>query len=298
MTEGRASMGGLAADPQAQMPRISIVTPSLNQADYLEETLSSVLSQDYAELEYIVIDGASTDDSIDIIKRYANRLHYWVSEPDRGHADAVNKGFGHTSGEIMAWINSSDVYLPWTLRTVAAVFRDVPEAQWVMGVPSHWSNAHAVTNINPVLRNRYDFLASHRCTIQQESVFWRRSLWDACGGRLSADLRLACDHELWMRFFEKAPLFHVDSVLAAFRPHLDRRGSVQRKEYHRETRKTWEQQRRRASQRDLRRAAAIRASDFRMGRILRIALRSRGLVSWDRAPRIVFDHSRQKWAVG
>jgi len=282
----------------ARVQTISIVTPSLNQAKYLEETLTSVLDQGFGNLEYVAIDGSSTDCSVDIIKRYGDRLSYWVSEPDRGHADAINKGFGHTSGEIMAWINSSDVYLPWTLRTVAAVFRDVPEAQWVMGVPSYWSNAHAVTNINPVLRNRYDFLASHRCTIQQESVFWRRSLWDACGGRLSADLRLACDHELWMRFFEKAPLFHVDSILAAFRPHLDRRGKVQNDGYRSETRATWEHYRSEALLRDLRRAAAIRASDSRIGRILRNSLRSLGLVSWDRAPRIVFDHTLEQWTVG
>lgn len=279
-------------------PAISIVTPSLNQAEYLEKTLTSVLDQGFASLEYVVIDGGSSDGSVEIIKRYADRLHYWVSEPDRGHADAINKGFGHTSGAIMAWINSSDVYLPWTLRTVAAVFRDVPEAQWVMGVPSSWAKAGSLTNINPTLHNRYDFLASHRCIIQQESVFWRRSLWDACGGHVSADLRLACDHELWMRFFEKAPLFHVDSILAAFRPHLDRRGSVQSVEYHRETRATWEQHRRRASPRDLRRAAAVRASDSRVGRVLRAAMRSLDLMSWDRQPRIVFDFALEQWTVG
>jgi glycosyltransferase involved in cell wall biosynthesis len=277
---------------------ISIVTPSLNQAEYLEDTLASVLDQGFEGLEYVVIDGGSDDGSVEIIKRYADRLSYWVSEPDGGHADAINKGFAHTNGEIMAWINSSDVYLPWTLRTVAAVFRDVPEAQWVMGVPSSWTKAGSLTNINPTLHNRYDFLASHRCIIQQESVFWRRSLWNACGGSLSADLRLACDHELWMRFFEKAPLLHVDSILAAFRPHLDRRGSLQSKEYHRETRATWEHYRSQASSRDLRRAAAIRACDSRMGRILRSSLSSLGLVGWDRAPRIVFDHALEQWTVG
>ena len=277
--------------------RISIVTPSLNQAEYLAETLTSVLDQGFEGLEYVVIDGGSSDGSVDIIKHYADRLRYWVSEPDRGHADAINKGFSHTSGEIMAWINSSDVYLPWTLRTVAAVFRDVPEAQWVMGVPSYWSDAQAVTSINPILRNRYDFLASHLCTIQQESVFWRRSLWDACGGCLSADLRLACDHELWMRFLQKAPLYHVDSVLAAFRPHLDRRGSVQRKEYHRETRATWEHYRSQASSQDLRRALLVRASDSRGGRVMRAAARSLDLMSWDRQPRIIFDHATQQWTV-
>jgi hypothetical protein len=110
-------------------------------------------------------------------------------------------------------------------------------------------------------------------------------------------LRLASDHELWMRFFEKAPLFHVDSILAGFRPHLDRRGAVQIDGYLRETRSTWERHRRRASARDLRRAAAIHACDSRTGRILRTSLRSLGLVSWDRAPRIVFDHVLQQWTV-
>jgi len=278
-------------------PSISIVTPSLNQAEYLEETLTSVLDQGFESLEYVVVDGGSTDGSIAIIKRHADRLSFWVSEPDRGHADAINKGFGHTTGEIMAWINSSDVYLPWTLRTVAAVFRDVPEAQWVMGVPAYWSDARAVTDINPILRNRYDFLASHRCTLQQESVFWRRPLWDACGGHVSEDMKLACDHELWMRFGQNAPLYHVDSVLAAFRPHLDRRGSAQRKEYLRETRATWERYRSQTSSQDLWRAALVRASDSRAGRVMRAAMRSYDLMNWDRAPRIVFDHASERWAV-
>ena len=278
-------------------PAISIVTPSLNQAEYLEETLTSVLDQAFDGLEYVVIDGGSSDGSVDIIERYADRLSYWASEPDRGHAEAINKGFGHTSGEIMAWINSSDVYLPWTLRAVAAVFRDVPQAQWVMGVPAYWGNARAVTDINPVLRNRYDFIASHRCTLQQESVFWRRPLWDTCGGRLSADLRFACDHQLWMRFSQQAPLYHVDSVLAAFRPHADRRSSVHREEYRRETQTSWQHYRSQASAQDLRRAALVRASDSRVGRVIRTALRSIQLMRWDSAPRIVYDHASERWVV-
>lgn len=279
-------------------PAISIVTPSLDQAEYLEETLTSVLDQGFDGLEYVVVDGVSSDGSTDIIKHYADRLSYWVSEPDGGHADAINKGFGHTSGEIMAWINSSDVYLPWTLKTVAAVFRDVPEAQWIMGVPSFWSDAHAVTGINPTLRNRYDFLASHLCTIQQESVFWRRSLWEACGGRLSTDLRLACDYDLWMRFLQNAQLYHVDSVLAAFRPHPDARGKVQKERYRSETRATWEHYRRQASSRDRRRAVLVGARSSRIRRAMRAAARSLDLMSWDRQPRIVFDHAAQRWTVG
>src|SRR5215469_5586779 len=98
----------------SSLPKISIVTPSFNQAEFLEETIRSVLDQNYPNLEYVVVDGGSTDGSVDIIKKYAHRLAWWVSEPDDGQYAAINKGFKHSSGEIMAWINSDDKYLPWT----------------------------------------------------------------------------------------------------------------------------------------------------------------------------------------
>jgi glycosyltransferase involved in cell wall biosynthesis len=277
------------------LPTISIVTPSLNQAVYLEETLTSVLTQDCSDLEYIVIDGGSSDGSADIVRQWEGRLSYWVSEPDGGHADAINKGFGHSSGEIMAWINSSDVYLPWTLRTVAAVFCDVPEADWVVGMPARWTAGGAPTGIRRVFRNKYDFLSNPRRRLQQESVFWRRSLWDACGGCLANDLSLACDHELWMRFFERSSLFHVDCVLAAFRPHSDSRGKIHREDYDLQTRATWTKYRHRASPRDLRRAAAVGACNSQAGRTIRDWARYRDLVPWDRMPRIAFDHGTGHW---
>ena len=121
--------------PEKQ-PRISVITPSYNQGEYLEATLRSVLDQDYEELEYVVIDGGSTDGSVQIIERYASRLAYWVSEPDRGHAHALNKGFERATGDILCWINSSDMYYPWTLRTVAEVFTQLPGVEWITGVAS------------------------------------------------------------------------------------------------------------------------------------------------------------------
>src|SRR6267154_2378048 len=102
---------------RSQWPRISIVTPSFNQGSYLEETIRSVLDQNYPNLEYVVVDGGSTDRSVEILQRYADRLAWWSSEPDGGQYAAINKGFKHTSGEIMAWINSDDKYLPWTFSS-------------------------------------------------------------------------------------------------------------------------------------------------------------------------------------
>ena len=114
-------------------PKISIVTPSFNQAQFLEETILSVINQNYPNLEYIIIDGGSTDGSVDIIKKYEKHLTYWVSEPDNGHGHALNKGFSTTTGEIMAWINSDDKYYPSTFATVAEIFNKFSDINWIHG---------------------------------------------------------------------------------------------------------------------------------------------------------------------
>jgi hypothetical protein len=221
----------------AAQARISIVTPCFNHAPFVEQTLRSVLDQAYPQLEYIVIDGGSTDGSREIIERYSSQLAYWVSEEDRGHAHALNKGFAHTTGEIMAWLNSDDLYLPWTLRTVAEIFAKFPDVHWITGVNAWWDDQGRMTSARENLKNKYDFLLGRYAWIQQESTFWRRSLWEAVGGRLDESYRYMVDGELWTRFFTRAPLHHVGCVLGGFRSWGNNRSASHMDECHAEMRR-------------------------------------------------------------
>lgn len=203
--------------------KISIVTPSFNQASFLEETILSVIGQDYDDLEYIVVDGGSTDGSDEIIRQHSNRLHYWTSEKDDGHAHALSKGFARTSGEIMAWLNSDDKYLPWTFRVVSTIFAKFPNVNWLVGFNAFWNQDGVMTHAKKVRKNVYDFLLGDFEWIQQESVFWRRSLWEAAGGRVSQDYRFMVDGELWSRFFLIDQPYHIDCILSGYRKHSTNR---------------------------------------------------------------------------
>jgi glycosyltransferase involved in cell wall biosynthesis len=205
-------------------PKISIVTPSYNQAGFLEETIQSVLHQDYENFEYIVIDGGSTDSSVDILKKYENKFHYWVTEKDDGHSHALNKGFSQTSGEIMAWINSDDKYTPWSFKTVAEIFTKFPHVDWIVGFYSWWNRHGAMTHAARVPKNIYDFLLGNYTWVQQESIFWRRGLWEKAGGYINQDYKFMVDGELWTRFFLYADLYSVDCILGGYRFHSDNRG--------------------------------------------------------------------------
>lgn len=209
-------------------PKISLVTPSFNQGEFIEATIQSILSQGYPNLEYIIIDGGSTDGSVEIIKKYEKYLHFWCSEPDAGQYDAINKGFAHSSGEIMAWLNSDDMYCSWTLKTVGSIMSELPEVDWLTTLaPAYWDwhgFCYGITSIAGYSRKAYldgFYLPGENKTclgwIQQESTFWRRNLWQKVGGAIDPEFSLAGDFDLWCRFYSHADLYGTPSPLGGFR---------------------------------------------------------------------------------
>jgi glycosyltransferase involved in cell wall biosynthesis len=276
-------------------PRISVVTPSFNQAAYVEATIRSVVSQAYAGLDYVVVDGGSTDGSVDIIARHQEAFAFWVSEPDHGHAHALNKGFAQTSGDIMCWINSSDLHYPWTLQTVAEIFTDLPDVEWIMGMPSQFSSAGGPRSVRSGSVNAYDILAGHHRSIQQESVFWRRRLWERAGGTLNADLVHAADFDLWLRFMRLAPLHHVDTLLAGFRVHDDRLGDAGGGPYERESAALRARFISQSDRRSLSRARLVRFVGPGRRKVVGDALHKSGFWPWYRHPRVSFDFAEEKW---
>jgi glycosyltransferase involved in cell wall biosynthesis len=218
----------------ASWPKISLVTPVFNSARYLEATFRSVLSQGYPNLEYIVVDGGSTDGSVDIIRKYESQLHSWVSEPDRGMYDAINKGFARSSGDLMGWISATDMLHAGSLFVVGSVFRTFPQVEWITGRPTGFSDDGMAAEILRLRRwSRWAFLAGANRYIQQESTFWRRSLWERAGSRVDDSRRNASDFELWVRFFRHAKLYSVDALIGGFRSHPDSLGLQNLAECHR-----------------------------------------------------------------
>lgn len=206
-----------------ELPRISVVTPSYHQAAFLRKTLDSVLDQNYPHLEYIVIDGGSTDGSADILREYSPHLAYWVSEPDRGQSHALNKGFAHSTGEIMTWLNSDDVLLPGALHAVGEIFARYPQIQWLTGQPANL-DVQDHLRVFPLKTGRFRALIRRGWYhgrglgfIRQEGTFWRRSLWEKVGASIDETKHYAMDDDLWRRFAQHAHLITVDMPLAAFR---------------------------------------------------------------------------------
>lgn len=203
-------------------PSISLVTPSYNQGQYLERTIRSILDQGYPDLEYVVMDGGSNDDSRQIIERYAGQLAHWESAEDNGQADAINRGFARTQGEIMGWLNSDDVYVEGALLLVGRIFAALPEVDWISGRALTMTPAGNLNDVglpNAYFRRLIAGGWNHGRGlgfVMQEATFWRRSLWDQAGGEIT-NLYYGLDYDLWKRFARYADLVPVQAPLAAFR---------------------------------------------------------------------------------
>ncbi|MBI3912591.1 MAG: glycosyltransferase [Chloroflexi bacterium] len=195
--------------------RISVITPSLNQAAFIEATIRSVLDQDYAALDYIVIDGGSTDGTLAKLRGFGNRLR-WVSEPDHGQSDAINKGMLMASGDVMAYLNADDLYLPGTLERVANYLATHPEAEWVYGhcqVIDETGAFMGKLNAPPFNLRRMIQRAEF---LPQPAVFWRRSAATVVG-EFDARLHYAMDYDYFIRLAKQSPGHRLDADLACFR---------------------------------------------------------------------------------
>ena len=211
-------MSSSLAVPLDDQPLVSIVTPSFNQAPFLEETIRSVLTQAYPRIEYIVVDGGSTDGSVEIIRRYADRLAYWVSEPDSGQSEALNKGFARSHGEIMAWLNSDDLYTPGAVGRAVAAFRANPDAAVVYGDCEYVdAEGRFVRPDRSRPFRRADALrGGHH--FSQPAAFWRRFAWEAVGP-LKTQYHYCMDLDLWMSMAARFDFVHVPELWARYRLH-------------------------------------------------------------------------------
>ena len=192
-----------------EWPRISVVVVNYNLGFTLGDALESIVSQNYPNLELIVVDAGSTDGSVEIIRSYEENITWWVSEPDEGQYHGIQKGFEKTTGEIMAWLNSDDKYLPRGLFQVAKIFQTFSEVEWIQGHPMEYTPDGGVINRISAPWGRWSqrrYLTYDFQFIQQESTFWRRSLWEKAGSTLGLEFSLAADMELRARFFRHAKL--------------------------------------------------------------------------------------------
>jgi len=214
------------------MQLVSIVTPSYNQGPYLEQTIQSVLGQDYPHIEYIVVDGGSTDSSVDVIERYADRLAYWISEKDSGQAEAINKGFARANGEIVAWLNSDDYYMLNTISVAVRCFEQNPDVVMVYGDMLAVDGEGQTINVLKYKQLSLEDLLSFQI-IGQPSVFFRRSALEKAG-LLDTSFHFMLDHHLWIRLAQQGRILHAPQIWSAAHYHAAAKNRARAAEFGRE----------------------------------------------------------------
>lgn len=217
-------------------PKISIITPSFNQGQYIEETILSVIEQNYPNLEYIIIDGGSTDNTVDIIKKYEKHIDFWVSEKDKGQSDAINKGIRKITGDVVNWLNSDDYYMPGALHHVANVFSD-------KSVTAYCGKSRIFSDTSEKISQGTDVYANNLAKtigwarIDQPETFFKKEVWDKIG-ELNESFHYVMDKEWWMRYLFQYGLSGIvkdDKVLVNFRIHNDSKTGSQLEKFKEET---------------------------------------------------------------
>jgi glycosyltransferase involved in cell wall biosynthesis len=219
-------------------PTISIVTPSFNHGGFIDTAIRSMVSQDYPNLDYVVMDGGSADDSVETIRSYAEQLSHWESGPDAGMYDALNRGFERSTGEIMGWLNCDDAFFPWTLSVVGQIFESFPEIEWLtslsfikLDLTGRVVDARSVRGFSRSGFKRGEHFPIGKGwfatnSVPTESTFWRRSLWERAGAYIDASFECSGDWELFARFAEHADLYGVRVPLAGQRQYEDQKSVV------------------------------------------------------------------------
>lgn len=208
------------------LPLVSIITPSFNQADYLEETIKSVLEQDYPRIEYIIMDGGSTDGSVDIIKKHQDKIQFWVSEQDKGQTDAINKGFNRATGDILAWLNSDDTYNPKAVGEAVKFLMDNPDVAMVYADCNFIDERGSVIGKFASRQTDYQKLRRGYVHIPQQTMFFRAKYWKEVGP-LDPSFYFAMDYDLWVRIAKRAPIRYLPGrTWANFRIHTSSKTNV------------------------------------------------------------------------
>ncbi|HJQ13891.1 MAG TPA: glycosyltransferase family 2 protein [Anaerolineales bacterium] len=202
----------------SNLPKVSIITPSFNQGQFLEASIRSVLEQDYPNIEYIIVDGDSKDSSVEIIKKYADRLAWWVSEKDKGHADALNKGFSRATGEILAWLNSDDIYFRSAVSEAVSILQSRPDVGMVYGDADLIDDAGATVGQFGSKQTSYHQMLRGSVHIPQATTFFRADVWRKVGP-FDLSLFFSFDYDLWVRIAKVSRVLYVPQRWAKFRIH-------------------------------------------------------------------------------
>jgi glycosyltransferase involved in cell wall biosynthesis len=262
------------------LPMISVITPSFNQADYLEKTIGSVIGQEYPQLEYIIVDGGSTDASVSIIRRHESKLAWWVSEADRGQSHAINKGLARATGDILCWLNSDDFLANGALHVVGRYFADHPKSAAVVG---HCISLDTHSGEEFVLRGEFKsrlrlLLPTAPYRLHQPSIFWRREVYERVGP-LDESMHLIMDFDYWCRIADHYRFVNLDAVLSYCHRHDEAKTADGFVGYHAARLPYIEERRARLNYVDRMRLAAIETSDRCSGELKRIRRRLRHLQS-------------------